>query len=58
MHAMITYTHTHTQSTHTNSTSDNAHCNGHVDEQNTKEEEVYQDLCAIQRASRSQVFAF
>lgn len=37
-----------------NSTSDNAH-NGHVDEHDTKEEEVYQDLCSIQRASRPQV---
>lgn len=29
--------------------------NGHVDEHDTKEEEVYQDLCSIQRASRPQV---
>lgn len=37
-------------------TSENTQYNGHVDNQNTKEEEVYHDLCAIQRASRSQVF--
>lgn len=37
---------------------ENAHCNGHVDDQTTKEEEVYQDLCAIQRASRPQVSHF
>ncbi|XP_075158340.1 vav guanine nucleotide exchange factor [Haematobia irritans] len=37
-------------------TTDNAACNGHVDEHiNTKEEEVYQDLCALQRSSRSQI---
>lgn len=29
--------------------------NGHVDEHDTKEEEVYQDLCSIQWASRPQV---
>lgn len=34
---------------------ENVFCNGHVDDQNTKEEEVYQDLCAIQRASRPQL---
>lgn len=38
-----------------NRTSDNAHLNGHVeDDHDTKEEEVYQDLCSIQRASRPQ----
>lgn len=37
-------------------TSENGHCNGHVDDQNTKEEEVYQDLLHIQKASRPQVF--
>lgn len=37
-------------------TTENAHCNGHADDRNTKEEEVYHDLCAIQRASRPQVF--
>lgn len=42
----------------TNSTSENGHCNGHVDDQNTKEEEVYQDLLHIQRASLLQVFCF
>uniref|UniRef100_A0A1I8NW27 Protein vav n=1 Tax=Stomoxys calcitrans TaxID=35570 RepID=A0A1I8NW27_STOCA len=37
-------------------TNDNNACNGHVDEHiNTKEEEVYQDLCALQRSSRSQI---
>ncbi|XP_073830138.1 vav guanine nucleotide exchange factor isoform X2 [Musca autumnalis] len=37
-------------------TTDNNACNGHVDEHiNTKEEEVYQDLCALQRTSRSQI---
>uniref|UniRef100_A0A1B0FIB5 Protein vav n=1 Tax=Glossina morsitans morsitans TaxID=37546 RepID=A0A1B0FIB5_GLOMM len=37
-------------------TNDNVACNGHVDEHiNTKEEEVYQDLCALQRTSRSQI---
>ncbi|KAL9881636.1 protein vav isoform X2 [Glossina fuscipes] len=37
-------------------TNDNVECNGHVDEHiNTKEEEVYQDLCALQRTSRSQI---
>ncbi|XP_055301018.1 protein vav isoform X2 [Sitodiplosis mosellana] len=38
-------------------TTENAHCNGHADDQNTKEEEVYHDLCAIQRASRPQLTA-
>lgn len=42
-----------------NSTTDNNACNGRVDEHiNTKEEEVYQDLCALQRTSRSQVLYF
>ncbi|XP_058985387.1 protein vav isoform X2 [Musca domestica] len=37
-------------------TTDNNACNGRVDEHiNTKEEEVYQDLCALQRTSRSQI---
>ncbi|CAD7087403.1 unnamed protein product [Hermetia illucens] len=36
-------------------TTDNAACNGNVEEHDTKEEEVYQDLCAIQRASRTQL---
>ncbi|XP_065362778.1 protein vav [Calliphora vicina] len=37
-------------------TNDNVACNGHVDEHiNTKEEEVYQDLCALQRSSRTQI---
>lgn len=46
----------HKTLTHTtNRTTDNAQCNGHVDEHDTKEEEVYQDLCSIQRASRPQV---
>ncbi|XP_037814179.1 protein vav [Lucilia sericata] len=37
-------------------TTDNVACNGHVDEHiNTKEEEVYQDLCALQRTSRTQI---
>lgn len=40
------------------STKENAHCNGHTDDQNTKEEEVYHDLCAIHRATRSQVLFF
>lgn len=31
--------------------------NGHADEHDTKEEEVYQDLCSIQWASRPQVWA-
>lgn len=44
---------------YTNSTTDNNACNGRVDEHiNTKEEEVYQDLCALQRTSRSQVLYF
>lgn len=38
------------------STKENAQCNGHADARNTKEEEVYHDLCAIHRASHSQVF--
>lgn len=38
-----------------NRTTDNTQMNGHVDEQDTKEEEVYQDLCSIQWATRPQV---
>lgn len=38
------------------STKENPQCNGHADARNTKEEEVYHDLCAIHRASHSQVF--
>jgi len=38
------------------STTDNIACNGTgYDHTNTKEEEVYQDLCALHRTSRSQV---
>ncbi|XP_055374758.1 protein vav isoform X3 [Condylostylus longicornis] len=36
-------------------TSDHSHVNGHAEDLDTKEEEVYQDLCAIQRASRNQL---
>ncbi|XP_037938230.1 protein vav isoform X2 [Teleopsis dalmanni] len=37
-------------------TNDNVACNGPVyDHTNTKEEEVYQDLCALQRSSRNQI---
>ncbi|KAG4079230.1 hypothetical protein HA402_006953 [Bradysia odoriphaga] len=38
-------------------TTDSTQMNGHVDEQDTKEEEVYQDLCSIQWASRPQLTA-
>lgn len=38
------------------STSENAVCNGPDDDRDMKEEEVYQDLCAIQRTvNRGQV---
>lgn len=37
-------------------TTEKARYNGHMDDQNIKEEEVYHDLCVIQRASRPQVF--
>lgn len=41
------------------STTDNIACNGTgYDHTNTKEEEVYQDLCALHRTSRSQVAFF
>lgn len=38
------------------SATENAHCNGHADDRNDKQEAVYHDLCAIHRASRTQVF--
>lgn len=56
--SLIVETTLHIDCWNIHSTSESGHCNGHVDDQNTKEEEVYQDLLHIQRASRPQVFSF